>query len=167
MVRHEFGQGGGIMDFLLRGHADGHAVAKGNEFLHDGHVEGNRRQGQGHMGSFRVAQDFRVLGIRVQEIEQIALGEHHALGLAGGAGGEDAVSQVVLVGGQVGIVRSFIRQQLFHRRHGAGQGSEERFPLRQQFFRHDEHGGIGILRHHPRPFVGIIRGDGQERGSGL
>ena len=162
IVRHEFRQRGGIMDLFLCRHADRHSVRKRNKFFHDGYVKCNSGKSQRYMGLLGISQDLRILLVGIQEIEQVALREHDSLGLSGGAGSENTVSQIVLFGRKIGIIHTGIAKQLLHRDNRAGERCKELLSLLRQLFRHDKDSRLCILRHHPDAVVGIIGSDGQE-----
>lgn len=77
------------------GHAQGESVGQRDEFLHDGHVERGCGQRQRDAAAPGIAQDLRIARVGVHEVHQVALGDLHALGPAGGAGGINAEAQVV------------------------------------------------------------------------
>ena len=161
VVRHQLRQGRRVMDFFLGGHADGHAVGQGNEFLHNAHVEGDSCQGQGNLAALGVAQNLAILGIGVDEIYQVLLGQHHALGLAGGAGGEYGIGQLVRRNIGIRVLRPAVLEQFTDGHGAAAQRGDERASLCPDVLRDDHHLRLGVLDHGLHPFIGIVRGDGQ------
>ena len=105
--------------------------------------------------------------VGIHEVHKISLAKHHTLGLSGGAGGINAVAQVIGRPRNAGVIFLFVCQQILHRIYAAAELLQECSPLPEGIPIHNQRRRTGILQHVGDTVIRIFGVDGQERGTSL
>nr|WP_254696107.1 hypothetical protein [Lysobacter enzymogenes] len=91
--------GAGVGAFVVAGNAQRGAARQAQADLDQAGVEAQRSE----LGDAAVRIDAEALGLAVGELDQLAMFDHHPLGIAGGAGGVDDVGQMLRT--EIGALR--------------------------------------------------------------